>query len=262
VLLLPGLSLVSMDHPEPAWRSIVVGLAASGVVSMRVDRRGLGDSEGGPAERVDFDTELAGYIAAAEGLRGRPEVDPDRLAIFGHSIGAMQAPLVAARVPVRSIVAYGTTARRFSAHMIPNARRQLALRGVSGDALTRAMAAETELADAIAGDDSSGPTQAYGRYMAYLRQLDRTDIAQAWSRYEGDVLLLHGEHDVVTDADDHRALADLLHARVRGSVELRGLSSLGHTMLRVPNPRVDLERPHDGEPTDDVAQALAAFVTR
>jgi hypothetical protein len=263
VLLLPGLRIASMEHapaPDPAWRPIVVGLAAAGAVSMRVERAGVGDSEGGPAQDVDFATELSGWVAGAHALRQHPRVDPERLLIFGHSVGAMQAPLVAAQVPVRGIVAYGTNARRWSENMITLARRQLQVRGLAGAALDEALAADARLAAAIASADPPPVTHLHGRSLVYLRQLDRTDVAAAWSSFAGDVLLLHGEHDVVTDADDHEHLAALLRARGRGSVQLRTLPSLGHTMLRVPDPRADLERPHDGEPTDLVGPAIAGFL--
>jgi hypothetical protein len=259
VLLLPGLVSAAMDHapePDPAWRPIVVGLAAAGIISMRVERRGIGDSEGGPAEDVDFTTELAGYVAGARALLQLHAVDPTQLVLFGHSVGAMQAPLVAAEIPVRGIVAYGTTARRWSQNMIPLARRQLRVRGLADDGV----AADARLAAAIASDGPTERTHIHGRPLAYLRQLDRTDVAAAWSRFDGDVLLLHGEHDVVSDAEDHAHLAALLRARGRGCLELRTLPSLGHTMLRVTDPRADLERPHDGDPTDFVAAALAGFL--
>ena len=63
---------------------------ASGMVLIRVDRSGTGDSQGVACDRLDHDTEIAHYRAALDQLARHPWVDPDRLVIFGSSLGATQ----------------------------------------------------------------------------------------------------------------------------------------------------------------------------
>src|SRR5438477_12297134 len=55
----------------------------SGFCLLRVDKQGVGDSEGNCAEN-DFDSELAGYRAAFRALKNYDLGDTDRIYLLGH----------------------------------------------------------------------------------------------------------------------------------------------------------------------------------
>jgi hypothetical protein len=65
---------------------------------LRVDDRGVGKSTGSPvdATSADFATDVAAGIAY---LKTRPEVDPKRIGLVGHSEGGLIGPMVAAKSP-------------------------------------------------------------------------------------------------------------------------------------------------------------------
>lgn len=65
-----------------------------------LDYRGYGRSRGGPTERGIY---LDGEAALLH-LRGRADVDPDRIVLWGRSIGAAVAVHLASSGPVRGIV--------------------------------------------------------------------------------------------------------------------------------------------------------------
>jgi hypothetical protein len=65
-----------------------------------LDYRGYGRSEGSPSERGIY---LDGEAALAA-LQGRPGVDPERIVLWGRSIGAAVAVHLAATRPVRALV--------------------------------------------------------------------------------------------------------------------------------------------------------------
>jgi pimeloyl-ACP methyl ester carboxylesterase len=73
-------------------------LTREGVAVLRVDDRGAGGSEAGPATvtSADFATDVAAGVAF---LRGRKDIDPARVGLIGHSEGGLIAPLVAAKDP-------------------------------------------------------------------------------------------------------------------------------------------------------------------
>lgn len=73
-------------------------LTRKGVAVLRVDDRGAGGSEPGPATvtSADFATDVAAGVAF---LRGRKDIDPARIGLIGHSEGGLIAPLVAAKDP-------------------------------------------------------------------------------------------------------------------------------------------------------------------
>ncbi|MGB0578402.1 MAG: alpha/beta fold hydrolase [Limisphaerales bacterium] len=114
-----------------AFVRITQHLARHGYVTMRVERPGCGDSEGGPLRDIDFTTELAGNIAAVRALKQNDYVDPDKVLIYGLSMGGFFAPLIAREEPVRGIAAYGTTCGTFFEGVTGQRRRFLLLAGKS-----------------------------------------------------------------------------------------------------------------------------------
>jgi pimeloyl-ACP methyl ester carboxylesterase len=87
----PGWPPGTPDLPAPGTlRRIAHRLASVGVATLRWDRRGSGAS-GGQAEDADYDSDLEDALAAVAWLRTRDEVNPARVAVAGHSAGALTA---------------------------------------------------------------------------------------------------------------------------------------------------------------------------
>ena len=112
-----------------AFIRIAQHLARNGYVTMRIERPGCGDSEGGPLRDVDFDTELAGNREAVRALKQSDFVDADNVLIYGFSMGGIMAPLIATEEPVRGIATYGTTCLTWFEGLIGQRRRLLLLQG-------------------------------------------------------------------------------------------------------------------------------------
>jgi len=177
----------------------------AGYDTQRVDKRGVGDSEGGPARGVDFATELADARAAVAraGERGLPVV------VFGHSIGGVIAAHL--ELEVAAIIVYGTPVRPWIDCLRDSARRQLALRGAGEGDIAHRLAEITRLAET---------GELNGRSAAYHRQLAALDLEAPWRTIDAPVLVLRGEHDWVVAAEDQARLAKLAHGEL---VELPGL---------------------------------------
>ena len=95
----PGWPAGTPDLPAPGTlRRIAHRLATCGVATLRYDRRGFGAS-GGRAEESDYDTDLEDALAALGWLRSRAELDPAKVAVAGHSAGALTACQVCRDVP-------------------------------------------------------------------------------------------------------------------------------------------------------------------
>ncbi len=71
-------------------------LTRNGVAVLRYDDRGVGGSTGDKMAVTSAD--LAGDVLAAVGfLKGRAEIDPNRIGLIGHSEGGIIAPMAAAK---------------------------------------------------------------------------------------------------------------------------------------------------------------------
>src|SRR4029077_14017210 len=82
---------------KPFW-IIADHLTRQGIAVLRCDDRGVGKSAGkhDTATTADFATDA---YAAVKYLKTRPDVDPKRIGIAGHSEGGLIGPMVAAAHP-------------------------------------------------------------------------------------------------------------------------------------------------------------------
>jgi len=98
-LLISGSGPIDRDSDMKRLQIGVMGrlaghLAAHGFASLRFDKRGVGESEG-EYRSAGFHDNVADARAALAALRSRPEIDPDRIFVIGHSEGALIAMALA-----------------------------------------------------------------------------------------------------------------------------------------------------------------------
>lgn len=87
-------------------QSVAVYLARRGVASIVYDKRGTGSSSG-EWESASMEDLAGDALAAARLLRSLPDVDPDRIGIYGYSQGGWIAPLAATLDPSIAFVVAG-----------------------------------------------------------------------------------------------------------------------------------------------------------
>jgi pimeloyl-ACP methyl ester carboxylesterase len=233
VVHLPGAHWASEEYPldlENPVPALASALSAAGVAMLRIERSGVGDSQGPPCSRTDFETELAGYRAGLEQLLGSDWVSSQRVFLFGHSLGAMVAPLLGEPGRVAGIVTFGASAMPISeglvGALVRHAERQPDRESARGRArlvgeLVRLVCAGKTPAEVFAERAELAelaPThfaadQAYQRVVRFYHQLERADLRGAWSRVGCDVLAIHGGDDWITTLDDSRAIAEAAGAR-------------------------------------------------
>ncbi len=73
-------------------------LTRAGIAVLRVDDRGVGGSSGSVMDSTTADF-AEDALAGVAWLRQRPEIDPDRVGLIGHSEGGIVAPIAAVRSP-------------------------------------------------------------------------------------------------------------------------------------------------------------------
>ena len=96
--------------PDVAQPGLMRSIGAQGYVTMRVEKSGIGDSQGPPCDAIGYADELAGYRGALAALKRHPSVDLVEALRRGHLVGGRFAPIVARDGPLRGIVVFGTLA--------------------------------------------------------------------------------------------------------------------------------------------------------
>lgn len=242
VQYLPGAHWASEEypltptHPLPALADALVRV---GWAMVRVERSGLGDSQGPPCTRVDFEGELLGHAAGLTYLARTSWVDSRRIVLFGYSLGAMLAPLLASRAPIAGIATFGASripiSEALAGAIVRYAEGQQdagarpwankvseLIRLVVQERRTPAdVFAERRDLARIAPAHFAGD-QAYHRVVSFYHQLEDQDIAAAWRDWHGPVLLMHGAKDAISTAEDSQVLAASLGERAE-FVELPGV---------------------------------------
>jgi pimeloyl-ACP methyl ester carboxylesterase len=248
VLFVGWLSCDTVELPAEGgdgWARMLRKLVReSGYVVMRVDKPGVGDSQGDCAQ-TDFTTELSAYRAALQALARHEWVDPEALLLFGGSFGGATAPLLAQQTKVRGVAVWGTFAKTWLEHMIELERRRLTLSGKSPAAVSDKMRGYVELhALILNGRRTPGdvvrerpdlaplwydePDALYGRPIAFFHQAQELNLAGAWDKIDAPVLSLHGEYDWIMSRDDHALVADIVEARRPGLARFVDVPRLDH----------------------------------
>ncbi len=134
IFWIQGINASTVEQPltGPGGTSrILKSFSDDGYVTVRVEKPGVGDSEGGPALDVGFDEELDIYRQALKALGTYDFVDRSQVYVFGHSMGGCHAPLVCAELPVKGIITYGTVSDSWLEWQIKAERIQSPLSGVA-----------------------------------------------------------------------------------------------------------------------------------
>jgi pimeloyl-ACP methyl ester carboxylesterase len=243
-----------------------------GLALVRMDKAGVGDSEGDCAA-TDFNTELAAYRAAFRKMRAMDFVDPSRVFILGISNGAGYAPLVAEGAPVKGYVTVGGWSRTWYEHMLDIERNRYVLDGKAPAEIPALVSRSATLyhdvliknrqPDAVIKADPSLRTAwdsedtktLYGRPVGYYQQLQQLNLTEAWSKVRSPALVLWGEFDWIMSRHDSEGIVTHINANTPGAAQFVVLSRSGHTMQNYP----DLKTSFSGRP-GPFDQSIAARI--
>jgi pimeloyl-ACP methyl ester carboxylesterase len=196
----------------------------SGYAVVRMDKPGVGDSEGVCAE-ADFKAEITGYEAAFKSIEKYPFIDQSRVAVVGMSNGGGFAPLAAPATRVKGYVAVGSWGRTWYEHMLSIERESRVANGVEPGKINAELKMLTDfyrlylmekqtpkqILEAhpewrVAWDDAE-VTQ-YGRPAAFYQQLQELNLGETWAAVKVPVLVLRGEYDWIMPREDGYAIVE------------------------------------------------------
>ena len=224
---------------------LLYGLTRAGFVTLRVEKSGMGDSQGAPclSPTVDLQAEVRGYVAGLKALARYPSVDKDKMFLLGLSIGGIEAPLVAQQAPVRGLVVVNTVAKPFLEYLMDTRRRQLTLGRVADDEMERRLALnelcnhrlliEKQSPDEVTKSrPECGDLIAYPAPYTYMQQWASLNPAAEWKKVDAPVLVVYGESDYVSTIADDPYLAAMIDSFHPQHATLQAIPGMDHNLSR------------------------------
>jgi pimeloyl-ACP methyl ester carboxylesterase len=138
----PAIVFVQGAGPETrsASKFLAEFFSRHGIAAFVYDKRGAGES-GGDWKRASFDDLAGDVVAAVTYLRGRKEIDPTRIGLFGSSQGGWIAPMAAVRLPgLRFVIVKSTAAFTPEVQELARVRRQMQSSGKTRAEVAQALA--------------------------------------------------------------------------------------------------------------------------
>jgi hypothetical protein len=266
VIMCGGLGCYSLDNPTgmlDAYVEVLYALTRAGFATVRIEKTGMGDSQGKPCADQDFDYEVQGLVAGIQSLANYSFIDTSKLILYGHSMGGFTAPCVAQVIPVKGIVAQSTSAIGWFEYMMTNQRRQLVLEGISYDSIEVAQALAEKAFHQLyveqrSLDDIVKEHPEYADYLAapanytFMQDLGQLNIAEKWKHVEANVLFIYGSSDFVTARDEHLYGVNLVNSYHPGHAQYAEIDDMDHYFLRVPDQQASFNNLAAGMPIKEL----------
>lgn len=263
ILLVGGIGCYSYDYAlsDDPYKKILYSLSKKGLVTLRVEKSGVGDSKGPPCSQLDFNAEVTAYLEGLKSLRNYDFVDQEKIFVFGHSIGGIIAPLLSSQFSLKGIIVADTVGISWFEYELENSRRQHTLAEEPAAQLDQDMRlkefcmhqllVEKQTPEKILKKrpNCSDSLQYPVRY-TYMQQVADLDLPQLWSSVTTSVLVIFGKADYVTTAKEHRYIVNLLNRSGIKHATYVEIADMDHFLTRAGSIRSSYQKLHAGLPRE------------
>lgn len=210
----------SKDSLSPI-KKMVDGWVKAGYAVVRVEKPGIGESEGTKdCSRLNYQEELTAFQNAFASLKKLPFIDSTKVFLFGHSLGGIAAPLLAAKAKFkpRGIIVYGTVVKPWFEYMLDVFRKRPVLykEPLQSVEVTTRMVTPLLYEWLVQGRNASdlltdpdfeaimtskeNPLAYYkgtffGRSSTFFSDINRLNLARIWAQAAVPTLAIYGEFD-------------------------------------------------------------------
>lgn len=223
-------SSVEVHLGQSSYLSAFLNAFTEDYVTLRVEKPGVGDSEGPANVDLTFWREADIYVQALRAIKQYDFVKPESVYIFGHSMGGVMGPIAASQEPVAGLCGYGTFIDPWEQYMIKNVHRQRLLSTDNKEEADQAaevqrkfgvlffqhgltprqvLAADPSLQDYYNDNTSNDGTIFTLRSPTWHQQLAAVDLPSYWKKLDCHILSLYGAADFITFDEEHQRIAAL-----------------------------------------------------
>jgi len=252
--------------PNKPFLDIAHGLAEHGIAVLRYEKRTSARPQDFAGHDFDVNDELVNdAVAAAELLRHTDHVDPARIVVLGHSLGAMMAPRIGQRAPwLAGLVLMAAPARPLQ-DIVPGQLRYIAALdgGIDAEEQKRIDLVEKQREEIRRFDPAHPPAHSLmlnlpASYWADLRGWDPIGVALTLKQ---PLLVLQGGRDYQVRPDSEfirwqRSFAGNARA------QLIGYPTLSHLFMTGSEPPRPSDYDHAGHVDAKVIGDIAGWVDR
>jgi pimeloyl-ACP methyl ester carboxylesterase len=243
------LSCDSVEYPQgetDGFGALLLRLIdQSGYATVRVEKPGVGESQGTSCAKADFQGELEGYQAAFGSMGKYDFLDLDRVFVMGLSNGGGFAPLVSRQHPVRGFIAAGSWGRTWYEHMLELERLRLTEEGKSASEINDAVKVFSQFYDLYLIQRLTpgevirqhpqwkaywydAPEGQYGRPAAFYQQLQALNLGEVWQKVDEPVLVIRGTKDTIMSRADSAAIAEIVNRVHPGKARFLEVEGMSH----------------------------------
>jgi len=254
VFYLQGYTCTSIDNlsPTSTVKKLIEGLVEKGYAVFRMEKPGVGDSYNLPdCMLIDYETELEAFKKGLEHLQTFSYIDTSCIFLFGHSLGGIAAPLMAADIKPKGIVVYGTVLKPWTEYMMDIYREQRQLWGmdflkIENDARImfpllsdylvhkkspfELAASNPEYANMLVtslGFNEAG--QILDRHYTFWQQLQDKNLTAAWKNSGTHTFAIYGEADIAAiNHKGHENIAAIVNSYHEGKGKFLLLPNTDH----------------------------------
>jgi pimeloyl-ACP methyl ester carboxylesterase len=262
-------------HP---YRRIPEGLAANGYIVLRIEKPGIGESDGPTVcEDMDLLTEAKGFESGLDYLHSLPEVKKEKVFVYGHSLGGIVAPLLDKNKITGGIAAYGTSHEPWFEYLIQMIRYQnpnlgadylenevkvrkyhrLLFELMENKKLPREVCKIDTSYERIMREDLQydGGRRLFGRDASVFWDLNTVNLPERWASFGKPVLILYGTADIeVMTPDASKEIIAIVNRYHPGTGTFRELVHTNHSFAKVGPMEVEYIHQQEGLRVNDMKE--------
>ncbi|MCB9233417.1 MAG: alpha/beta fold hydrolase [Bacteroidia bacterium] len=258
LFLIPGYNCATYDN-LPAWHPyahLVDSLTALGYAVFRVEKSGMGDCQNTPScFDMDFHQEQKVWEAGLKKLLEYDFIDKGNIFLFGHSLGGLQAPILAQDPAVKGVAIYGTTHLPWSEYLTTMLRFQNPRSGVDylenekdlrtyKDLLYQHYVLGKDVQEVAQNPDFKllldrdfmydGGVMLFDRNQKFWQDIENLNMTRVWAELDKYVLSLFGEADFeALTPDAQKEIVRIVNQYHPGKGEFQLVEGTDHGMIKV-----------------------------